>query len=95
MLRYVCLYISVNQNIRCLHENVSFMFTVFFEDIDECATNTDNCHSDATCSDIEGSFTCTCNAGYAGDGVTCTSKQLYQISVVFILFLYMLTIQKT
>ena len=35
---------------------------------------TDNCAPEATCANTEGSFTCTCNQGYAGDGVTCTSK---------------------
>ncbi|XP_078691948.1 uncharacterized protein LOC144922178 [Branchiostoma floridae x Branchiostoma belcheri] len=42
-------------------------------DIDECADSTDNCHADATCTNTDGSFTCTCNNGYAGDGVTCIS----------------------
>ena len=32
---------------------------------------TDNCDTNASCSNIPGSFTCTCNAGYAGDGVSC------------------------
>ncbi|WP_328700921.1 FG-GAP-like repeat-containing protein [Corallococcus silvisoli] len=41
-------------------------------DIDECAAGTDNCDENATCTNIGGSFTCACKAGYAGDGVTCT-----------------------
>src|SRR5262245_55782315 len=39
---------------------------------DECAFDTDNCDDNATCTDTLASFTCTCNAGYTGDGVTCT-----------------------
>ncbi|QSQ17940.1 FG-GAP-like repeat-containing protein [Myxococcus landrumensis] len=42
-------------------------------DIDECAAGTDNCNENATCTNIGGSFTCACNAGYEGDGVTCTN----------------------
>ena len=42
-------------------------------DINECTLNTDNCNANAACADTEGSFTCTCNPGYEGDGVTCTS----------------------
>ncbi|MCP3170034.1 FG-GAP-like repeat-containing protein [Myxococcus qinghaiensis] len=41
-------------------------------DIDECAAGTDNCDENATCTNIGGSFTCACTAGYEGDGVTCT-----------------------
>ncbi|XP_078603619.1 uncharacterized protein LOC144877552 isoform X4 [Branchiostoma floridae x Branchiostoma japonicum] len=41
-------------------------------DVDECAEETDNCSPQATCSDTPDSFTCTCNPGYTGNGVTCT-----------------------
>ncbi len=41
-------------------------------DNDECVLNTDNCDPNATCSNTPGSFTCACNPGYSGSGVTCT-----------------------
>jgi len=41
-------------------------------DIDECATNTDNCNDNATCTNTEGSFDCACNEYWQGDGTTCT-----------------------
>ena len=44
-------------------------------DIDECQTGENNCHTGyATCSNTEGGFTCACNSGYIGDGVTCQGK---------------------
>ena len=43
------------------------------EDLDECATNTDNCDTNATCTNTEGSFTCDCNGGFTGDGTTCVA----------------------
>jgi len=39
-------------------------------DADECLDGSDNCHpSLATCSNLPGSFECTCNAGYTGNGI--------------------------
>ena len=38
-------------------------------DINECGHTTSNvCHENANCSNTEGSYTCTCQAGYQGDG---------------------------
>lgn len=41
--------------------------------INECTANVDNCHAVATCSDPSsavGNYTCTCPAGYSGNGRT-------------------------
>ena len=38
-------------------------------DIDECGSSP--CDVNAACQNIPGSFMCTCNTGYAGDGFTC------------------------
>ncbi|MDG2305489.1 MAG: DUF4215 domain-containing protein [Candidatus Binatia bacterium] len=43
-------------------------------DINECATNADNCDTNATCSNTTGNFDCDCNAGYTGDGQTCETE---------------------
>lgn len=42
-------------------------------DIDECVEGLDNCSTDATCSNVDGAFTCACNTGYTGDGVACAN----------------------
>ena len=47
-------------------------------DINECGSDDlNNCHENAQCTNTVGSYTCSCNPGYTGDGVNCTSKMLY------------------
>ena len=52
----------------------NYKYMWFFLDIDECiiGTNRNNCDENASCTNTFGGFTCTCNDGYEGDGVTCT-----------------------
>ena len=38
--------------------------------VDECATDGDDCDDNAACTDTDISFTCACNAGFAGDGTS-------------------------
>ncbi|CAH1802930.1 unnamed protein product, partial [Owenia fusiformis] len=39
---------------------------IYFADINECSTSP--CNVDGTCTNTQGSFKCTCNMGYQGDG---------------------------
>ncbi len=44
-------------------------------DIDECLIGGHDCDptpGEASCTNTIGSWSCACNAGYTGDGVTCT-----------------------
>jgi len=43
-------------------------------DVDECLTGTHACHSDATCTNTVGAYTCACNFGFVGDGTECVTK---------------------
>ena len=40
------------------------------DDVDECANGTNDCHVNADCSNESGRFSCSCKAGYLGDGTT-------------------------
>ena len=42
-----------------------------YADIDECTRGTHQCDMNATCTDNIGSYDCSCNTGYLGDGFIC------------------------
>ncbi|XP_028400846.1 fibrillin-3-like [Dendronephthya gigantea] len=44
------------------------------DDVDECLLGTHRCHSQATCNNTIGSYTCTCNEGFIGNGNVCNDK---------------------
>jgi len=46
-------------------------------DNNECVLKTHNCDSNATCTNTQGSFTCKCNDGYYGSGVTCSGNKFF------------------
>ena len=64
----------------CVHridnpEFVHFLTWILLPvDDDECVSGTDNCDSNANCTNTEGSFTCQCSSGFNGDGETCEGK---------------------
>jgi hypothetical protein len=41
--------------------------------VDECGTAAARCDARATCADTVEAYTCTCGAGYTGDGFTCSA----------------------
>ena len=59
-----------------------------FTDIDECASGVHDCHSSASCTNTVGSYTCSCNHPYTGDGKKCTHPVAgeYLMLIVFFFF---------
>ncbi|XP_022801774.1 protein kinase C-binding protein NELL1-like isoform X1 [Stylophora pistillata] len=45
------------------------------EDINECAEGSHRCHQDATCQNTAGSYKCTCNSEYIGNGLNCEPEE--------------------
>ena len=52
------------------HEIKVIILSLFFE-VDESKSKTHNCDKNALYKNTKGSFTCTCNRGYKGDGKKC------------------------
>ena len=52
-----------------------FLF-FFFLDLDECKDKTHQCDVNANCTNIPGSYNCTCRPGYTGNGSICEGKNL-------------------
>ena len=51
---------------------ILLIYLIHSLDINECSTNTDNCDGNATCTNNADNFTCTCNTGFEGNGLSCT-----------------------
>ena len=49
----------------------------FCVDINECTMGENRCHDNAVCSNLLGSYDCTCNPGFAGDGFSCFGELTY------------------
>jgi hypothetical protein len=50
-------------------------------DENECVTESP-CLTNATCNNTEGSYTCTCDTGYSGDGFSCDGKSEIGIPII-------------
>ena len=53
-----------------MRKNINDFIGIVFLDIDECETSL--CHFNASCNNTVGSYICTCNSGYDGDGLSCS-----------------------
>ena len=53
-------------------------------DINECVLGVDQCTTNATCSNTEGSYECSCNTGFTGDGISCCMMLLLSSTYVYL-----------
>ena len=65
--------LSVSAKVDSYSDNVLLCLPA--ADLDECALDVDNCTRNANCTNTPGSFFCTCEVGYIGDGaVECIGR---------------------
>ena len=62
---------------------------VVLADSNECALGTHNCNNNATCTNTDGSFTCTCATGFNGNGMTCEGRTKIDV-LGCLIFLFLL-----
>ena len=65
---------------RVLGIMIAQQIVILYSDIDECSASQDDCHTNASCSNTEGSYGCQCVPGFTGDGFTCSSNK-YNIMI--------------
>ena len=82
-------YHSVDHTVR-LRKKCSNTRHSFQSDIDECSTHTP-CDRSANCTNIAGSFECTCKTGFTGDGIiNCEGMYKYVVANEYIVFHFFL-----
>ena len=65
---------------------------ISFVDINECSADNGGCSVNAQCTNvIGGNRICTCNAGFTGDGLTCTGSSRMLCTIIWSSFLQILT----
>ena len=58
-------------------------------DINECASpEANDCDPNAECSNTKGSYICSCNEGYTGDGRNCTGTVLHAWNLIRVISFY-------
>ena len=66
--------------------------SVFLIDINECTEDTHSCDGNASCTNIIGSYNCSCNFGFEGDGLNCTGVytfiETYHVQTDIIFYLH-------
>ena len=57
-------------------------FPICYLDMNECTLGNHRCHFKASCKNIIGSYTCTCNEGFTGNGTICKGMVVWCTGIV-------------
>ena len=59
---------------------VFLCYNIFLVDNNECASNP--CDDNANCTNTPGSYYCTCNVGFFGNGFECEGMSVYLVMIL-------------
>ena len=65
-----------------LVKNTNSFFHYVPSDFDECSLEPKPCDNNATCSNTDGSFICTCKEGFSGNGTVCEGMQKQMLTLM-------------
>ena len=80
---YVCQETDASGK-RCLPAETQSDAGIDDAHVDECVPGSGDCDANATCTDTQGRFTCVCDSGFVGDGLTCSDGHRFIIDVSFV-----------
>ena len=60
-----------------IHKTIELHFNCL--DINECNLANNDCNQNADCTNTDGSYVCSCNTGYYGDGKTCDGSRIIHL----------------
>ena len=72
----------------CIIKRLYGHLFIFHTDINECTNGQHTCNLQATCTNTDGSYTCTCIDGYTGDGDICFGKHIVVFKKLFSIFIH-------
>lgn len=64
----------------------NILLVCLFPDIDECLLGKDGCDPSAECANKPGNYTCTCYAGFEGNGTYCKGMLIKTLKISFDIF---------
>ena len=80
-MSYFSVYIDASEHVMSL----KVYYLTVRTDIDECVSpDLNECHEAGICNNTDGSYDCSCNEGYDGDGYNCTGRKCN----IYTLYLY-------
>lgn len=78
-LKWTLFLATMKLNRRTITFNLfRILLIVSYSDINECSSfNSNNCSVNAQCTNTAGSYNCSCQGGFTGDGLSCFGKQQF------------------
>ena len=64
---------------------VPYFYVSISADINECIDVVHKCYINAICTNNDGSYSCSCESGYSGNGTACAGMKILIYYIIFLL----------